>query len=123
MVTKNLAVGATTAVHQTTFGVNQMLEHSNTSDTQDIVTLIAAYISHEKKSSEDITELLQMMKYRVESHTELLSGLLSMTNNGFQLDSFNHVLEQLHSQSEEITRCLSLLVIPSNSDSLASLAS
>lgn len=100
-----------------------MLGHSNTLDNQDIVTLISAYISHEKKSSEDITQMLQILKHRVESHTELLSGLLSMTNNGFPLDSFNHVLEQLHSQSEEITHCLSLLVIPSNSDSLASLAS
>lgn len=100
-----------------------MLKHSNTSDTQDIVTLIAAHVSHEKKSSEDITGLLQMMKHRVESHTELLSGLLSMTNNGFQLDSFNHVLEQLYSQSEEITQCLALLVIPANPDSLTELSS
>lgn len=100
-----------------------MLEHSNTSDTQDIVTLITAHLSHEKKSSEDITELLQMMKHRVESHTELLSGLLSMTNNGFQLDSFNHVLEQLHSQSEEITHCLALLAIPASPDSLMTLTS
>jgi hypothetical protein len=91
-----------------------MLEHSNTSSYQDIVSLIAAHVSHEKKSSEDITPLLKMMKHQVESHTELLSGLLSMTNNGFQLDSFNHVLEQLHSQSEQITDCLRLLVIPIN---------
>lgn len=123
MVSKRLAVGATTACASNYFGVNQMLEHSNTSDTQDIVSLIAAHLSHEKKSSEDIVQVLQIMKHRVESHTELLSGLLSMTNNGFQLDSFNHVLEQLHSQSEEITHCLSLLVIPAGSDTLASLAS
>lgn len=100
----------------TTFGVNQMLEHSTTQQTQDIVTLIAAHVSHEKKSSEGIAELLQMMKYRVESHTELLSGLLSMSQHGFQLDSFAHVLEELYSQSEEITQCLSLLTIPASSD-------
>ncbi|OSP50579.1 hypothetical protein B7G55_10850 [Aeromonas hydrophila] len=93
-----------------------MLEHSNTSETQDIVALIASHISHEKKSSESITELLQMMKNRVESHTELLSGLMSMSQHGFQLDSFSHVLEALYSQSEEITQCLSLLTIPASSD-------
>lgn len=93
-----------------------MLEHSNTSKTQDIVTLIASHVSHEKKSSEGISELLQMMKDRVESHTELLSGLISMSQHGFQLDSFSHVLETLYSQSEEITQCLSLLAIPSGSD-------
>lgn len=91
-----------------------MLDHSNTSQTQDIVTLIVAHISHEKKSSESITDLLQMMKISVESHTELLSGLLSMSQHGFQLDSFSHVLEKLHSQSEKITHCLSLLAIPVN---------
>lgn len=100
-----------------------MLEHSNTSETQDIVALIATHISHEKKSSEGIIELLQIMKDRVESHTELLSGLMSMSQHGFQLDSFAHVIETLHSQSEEITRCLSLLVIPAGSDTLASLVS
>lgn len=93
-----------------------MLEHSNTSETQDIVTLIATHISHEKKSSEGITQLLQLMKDRVESHTELLSGLKSMAQHGFQLDSFAHVIETLHSQSEEITQCLSMLAIPSSSD-------
>lgn len=93
-----------------------MLEHSNTSETQDIVALIATHISHEKKSSEDITELLHVMKGRAESHTELLSGLLSMSQHGFQLDSFAHVIETLHAQSEEITQCLSLLTIPATSD-------
>lgn len=89
-----------------------MLEYSNTSETQDIVTLIAAHLSHEKKSSDDVTELLGLMKQRVESHTELLSGLLSMQQHGFQLDSFSHVLETLYAQSEEITQCLSLLTVP-----------
>jgi len=93
-----------------------MLEHSNTSETQDIVALIATHISHEKKSSEDITELLHVMKSRAESHTELLSGLRSMSQHGFQLDSFAHVIETLHAQSEEITQCLSLLTIPATSD-------
>lgn len=93
-----------------------MLNHSNTSEAQDIVSHMTAYLSHEKKSSEDITDLLSTMKNRVESHTELLSGLLSMSQHGFQLDSFAHVLEELYSQSEEITHCLSLLTTPVDSD-------
>ncbi|MNH44989.1 hypothetical protein D3C79_1073090 [compost metagenome] len=56
------------------------------------------------------------MKERVESHTELLSGLLSMSQHGFQLDSFAHVIETLHEQSEEITQCLSLLTVPVTSE-------
>ena len=89
-----------------------MLEHSTTQQTQDIVTLFVTGNSHEKKSSEELKPLLVLMKERVESHTELLSGLLSMSQHGFQLDSFAHVLEELYSQSEEITQCLSLLTIP-----------
>lgn len=103
-------------MHITTFGVNQMLEHSTTQQTQDIVTLFVTGNSHEKKSSEELRPLLILMKDRVESHTELLSGLLSMSQHGFQLDSFAHVIETLYAQSEEITQCLSLLTIPASSD-------
>lgn len=93
-----------------------MLDYSNTSETQDIVTLFVTQNSHEKKSSEELKPLLVLMKERVESHTELLSGLMSMSQHGFQLDSFSHVLETLYSQSEEITQCLSFLTIPASSD-------
>jgi len=89
-----------------------MLEHSTTQQTQDIATLFVTGNSHEKKSSEELKPLLVLMKERVESHTELLSGLLSMSQHGFQLDSFAHVIEALHAQSEEITQCLSLLTVP-----------
>jgi len=89
-----------------------MLEHSTTSQAQDIVGLITTYISHEKKSSEEVSELLQIMKKSVESNTELLTGLLFMSQHGFQLDSFAHVLEELCSQSEKISHCLGLLAIP-----------
>ncbi|XAG67409.1 hypothetical protein MRM75_12070 [bacterium 19CA06SA08-2] len=93
-----------------------MLEHSTTQQTQDISTLLVTGNSHEKKSSEELKPLLVLMKERVESHTELLSGLLSMSQHGFQLDSFSHVIEALHAQSEEITQCLSLLTIPVGSE-------
>lgn len=89
-----------------------MLEHSNTSETLEIDTLMAAHLSHEKKSSEDLSELLGLLKQRVESHTELLSGLLSMQQHGFQLDSFAHVLDALYSQSEEISQYLTVLAVP-----------
>lgn len=92
-----------------------MLEHSTTQQTQDIVTLFVTENSHEKKSSEELKPLLTLMKDRVESHTELLSGLLSMSQHGFQLDSFSHVIQTLHAQSEEITQCLRLLTIPVSS--------
>ena len=93
-----------------------MLEHSTTQQTQDIATLLVNGNSHEKKSSEELKPLLVLMKERVESHTELLSGLLSMSQHGFQLDSFSHVIEALHAQSEELTQCLSLLTIPVSSE-------
>ncbi|WP_461603669.1 hypothetical protein [Aeromonas salmonicida] len=93
-----------------------MLEHSTTQQTQDIATLLVNVNSHEKKSCEELKPLLVLMMERVESHTELLSGLLSMSQHGFQLDSFSHVIEALHAQSEEITQCLSLLAIPVSSD-------
>jgi hypothetical protein len=93
-----------------------MLDHSNTSETRDIVTLFVTGNSHEKKSSEELKPLLVLMKQRAESHTELLSGLLSMSQHGFQLDSFSHVIEALYAQSEEITQCLSLLTIPVSSE-------
>ncbi|MFM5364066.1 hypothetical protein ACET98_23690 [Aeromonas veronii] len=94
-----------------------MLNDSNTLESHDIVSHIAAYLSHEKKSSDDITGLMSMMKKRADCHTELLSGLISMSQHGFQLDSFSHVLDELYAQSEEITSYLSLLSIPSDSDS------
>lgn len=93
-----------------------MLNHSNTLETKDCVSLAIDLISHEKKSSEDIINVLSVMKHTVESHSELISGLISMSEYRFSLASFAHVLQELHSQSEEITQCLSLLAIPVDSD-------
>lgn len=83
-----------------------MLDHSNTSESQDILSLTAAYLSHEKKSSEDVIRLLTIMRHRADSHTELINSLLSMSQHNFPLGSFSHVLEELYSQSEEMANCL-----------------
>lgn len=93
-----------------------MLNHSNTLESKDCVSLAIDLISHEKKSSEDIINVLSVMKHTVESHSELICGLISMSEHSFSLGSFAHVLQELHSQSEEITQCLSLLAIPFESD-------
>lgn len=94
----------------------QMLEYSNTQPAEDCVNLAIALLSHEKKSSEDILNVLSALKGRVESHTELINSLLSMSEHGFSLGSFAHVLDELYSQSSEIAQCLSLLAIPVESD-------
>jgi len=86
-----------------------MLEHSNTLENQDILSLAATFLSHEKKSSEDMVEFLSIMKHRVDSHSELINSLLSMSEHSFSLGSFAHVIETLYSQSEEIANCLMLL--------------
>jgi hypothetical protein len=93
-----------------------MLEHSNTLETQDIVSLAAAFLSHEKKSSEEVLRVLSAMKGRAESHSELINSLLSMSEHGFSLGSFSHVLDELFSQSEQITHCLNLLATSFDSE-------
>jgi 2-keto-4-pentenoate hydratase len=48
-----------------------MLEHSNTSDTQDTVTVMSSRTSHEKKSSESVDSLCQITK-TIHSFVELV---------------------------------------------------
>lgn len=86
-----------------------MLEYSNTHLAEDCVNLATALLSHEKKSSEEVLSVLSAMIGRAESHTELINSLLSMSEHGFSLGSFSHVLDELFSQSEQITHCLNLL--------------
>lgn len=92
-----------------------MLEHSNTSATHDMLGLAATLVSHEKKSSEEMAQILSIMKNRADSHSELINSLLSMTEYDFSLSSFTHVIQTLHSQSEEISSCLLYLSAPSAS--------
>ena len=48
-----------------------------------------------KKSSEEVLRVLSAMKGRAESHSELINSLLSMSEHGFSLGSFAHVLDEL----------------------------
>lgn len=105
MVTKNLAVGATTAVHQTTLGVNQMLDHSNISAHQDVVASAPICFSHEKKSSEP--DYFSELSRAISEHSELIDGLSLLTGHGFCLDDFSFVLQRLASQVEAISNMTS----------------
>lgn len=78
-----------------------MLEHSNTSETQDFSTFIGSRTSHEKKSCD--TASASLLLDAIAEHSELLDGLSCLTGHGFSLDDFEFILQRLGSQIEAIT--------------------
>lgn len=78
-----------------------MLEHSNTSESQDFTSFVPARGSHEKKSCNHPSASLLLDA--IAEHSELLDGLSCLTGHGFSLDDFEFILQRLGSQIEAIS--------------------
>lgn len=80
-----------------------MLDNHNMLSYSSDSALSSQCFSHEKISSESIQSIVSRIKLLSDQHENLLSGLISMSGQGYTLDSFGHVLESIYTQSEAIS--------------------